>query len=88
MKRLIAVILMLSSMAACSSIEDIPDLFGVISGTVMHKEQPVEGVEEVKDAIKRVARLTLDFPEISELDINPIFVYEEGSSALDIKIKL
>ena len=45
-------------------------------------------IEEVKEAIKRVARLTLDFPEISELDINPIFVYEEGSSALDIKIKL
>ena len=45
-------------------------------------------VDEVKEAIKRVARLTLDFPEISELDINPIFVYEEGSSALDIKIKL
>jgi oxygen-independent coproporphyrinogen-3 oxidase len=43
---------------------------------------------QVKEAIKRVARLTLDFPEISELDINPIFVYEEGSSALDIKIKL
>ena len=45
-------------------------------------------IDEVKEAIKRVARLTLDFPEISELDINPIFVYEEGSSALDIKIKL
>ena len=45
-------------------------------------------IEEVKEAIKRVARLTLDFPEISELDINPIFVYEEGSSALDSKIKL
>lgn len=45
-------------------------------------------IEEVKSAIKRVAKLTLDFPEISELDINPIFVYENGSSALDIKIKL
>ena len=45
-------------------------------------------IEAVKEAIVRVARLTLDFPEISELDINPIFVYEEGSSALDIKIKL
>ena len=45
-------------------------------------------IDEVKEAIKRVARLTLDFPEITELDINPIFVYEEGSSALDIKIKL
>lgn len=45
-------------------------------------------IDEVKNAIKRVAKLTLDFPEITELDINPIFVYEEGSSALDIKIKL
>lgn len=45
-------------------------------------------IEEVKETIKRVAKLTLDFPEISELDINPIFVYEEGSSALDVKIKL
>ena len=45
-------------------------------------------MDSVRNAIKRVARLTLDFPEISELDINPIFVYEKGSSALDIKIKL
>lgn len=45
-------------------------------------------MDSVRNAIKRVARLTLDFPEISELDINPIFVYENGSSALDIKIKL
>ena len=45
-------------------------------------------IEAVKDTLKRVTRLTLDFPEIQELDINPVFVYEEGSSALDIKIKL
>lgn len=45
-------------------------------------------IDAVKEAIKRIAKLTLDFPEISELDINPIFVYEDGSSALDVKIKL
>ena len=45
-------------------------------------------IDAVKSAIVRVARLTLDFPEISELDINPIFVYEKGSSALDVKIKI
>ena len=45
-------------------------------------------IDAVKDTLKRVTRLTLDFPEIQELDINPVFVYEEGSSALDIKIKL
>lgn len=47
MKRLFAVIFMLSLMVACSSVEDIPDFYGVINGTVMHKEQPVEGVEVV-----------------------------------------
>ncbi|WP_455645627.1 acetate--CoA ligase alpha subunit [Methanosphaera sp.] len=45
-------------------------------------------IEAVKDTLKRVTKLTLDFPEIKELDINPVFVYEEGCSALDIKIKL
>ena len=45
-------------------------------------------IDAVKDTLKRVAKLTLDFPEIKELDINPVFCYEEGSSALDIKIKL
>ncbi len=45
-------------------------------------------IDSVKDTIKRIAKLTLDFPEIKELDINPVFVYEEGCSALDIKITL
>lgn len=50
-------------------------------------EKPSD-IDAVKDTIKRVAKLTTDFPEIKELDINPVFVYEEGSSALDIKITL
>lgn len=45
-------------------------------------------IEAVKDTLKRITKLTLDFPEIKELDINPVFVYEEGCSALDIKIKI
>lgn len=45
-------------------------------------------IPAVKEVIKRVAKLTIDFPEIKELDINPVFVYEDGCSALDIKITL
>lgn len=45
-------------------------------------------IEAVKNVIARVAKLTLDFPEITELDINPVFVYENGISALDVKITL
>ncbi|NPV72619.1 MAG: CoA-binding protein [Pelotomaculum sp.] len=42
----------------------------------------------VIDVIKRVARLSVDFPEITEMDINPVFAYEKGLSALDIKITI
>lgn len=50
-------------------------------------EEPCDK-EKIKEIIKRVAKLTLDFPEIAELDINPIFAYKNKTSALDIKIKL
>lgn len=39
-------------------------------------EKPSD-IDSVKDTLKRVTKLTLDFPEIKELDINPVFVYEE-----------
>ncbi len=45
-------------------------------------------IDAVKDTLKRVTKLTLELPDILELDINPVFVYEEGSSALDIKMTL
>ncbi|WP_347488151.1 acetate--CoA ligase alpha subunit [Desulfoscipio sp. XC116] len=40
------------------------------------------------ETIRRVAALVNDFPEIAEMDINPVFAYENGLSALDIKITI
>ncbi len=45
-------------------------------------------IPAVADVIARVARLVMDFPEINELDINPLFAYEESCCAVDIKIVL
>jgi len=45
-------------------------------------------IAAVVDVIKRTARLVSDFPEITEMDINPVFAYEKGLSALDIKITI
>lgn len=50
-------------------------------------EKPVD-IKAVSEVIRRVALLTTDFPEITELDINPIFAYEKGVTALDVKITL
>jgi acetyltransferase len=47
-----------------------------------------QDIKAVVDTVGRVARLALDFPEITELDVNPVFVYPSGISALDVKITI
>lgn len=53
-----------------------------------YRGAPPADIDAVVDVIRRVARLVLDFPEITEIDINPLFAYSEGVSALDIKITI
>ena len=47
-------------------------------------------LDALKNTILRVGQLVWDFPEIVEMDINPVFVYGwgEGCTALDVKITL
>ncbi len=47
-----------------------------------------DDIPALEEAIGRVGQLCRDFPEILELDINPVFAYPRGLSALDIKIKI
>ncbi len=53
-----------------------------------YRGEEASDINAVVDTIARIAKLTLDFPEIQELDINPVFVYPNGISSLDVKIKL
>jgi len=52
--------------------------------------EPPSDVDAIVDALLRISQLVNDFKEISELDINPLFVYERGKgcSALDAKITI
>lgn len=45
-------------------------------------------IDAVIDCVLRLAQLLRDFPEIKELDINPLFVFEEGKGAkvLDARV--
>ena len=44
--------------------------------------------EALADMIERVAALVGDFPEISELDLNPVFATERGATAADVRVVL
>lgn len=50
-------------------------------------EKPAD-LNAIIEMIARTARLVSDFPEITEMDINPVFAYPDGTSALDIKITI
>jgi acyl-CoA synthetase (NDP forming) len=44
-----------------------------------------DGLEQL---LLRVAQLAEDFPEVSELDLNPVVGIRSGVTALDVKLKL
>lgn len=50
-------------------------------------EKPAD-LAEVAAVIGRVAALVADFPEINEIDINPLIAYRKGAAALDVKITI
>jgi len=50
-------------------------------------EAPADHMAMV-DALLRISQLVSDFPEILELDINPLMVFEEGRGAMAIDMRL
>jgi acetate---CoA ligase (ADP-forming) len=50
-------------------------------------EKPADR-EAMIDGLLRISQLVTDFPEIVELDINPLMVYEKGAVALDMRLVL
>jgi acetyltransferase len=51
---------------------------------------PPADKEAIVDCLLRVGQLVQDFPEIVELDINPLMVFErgQGASAIDMRLVL
>ncbi len=50
--------------------------------------EPPADHEAMVDALLRVSQLVTDFPEIVELDINPLMVFDEGRGAMAIDMRL
>jgi acetyl-CoA synthetase (ADP-forming) len=52
--------------------------------------EPPADIESLAEIIEKTGKLVAEFPQISELDINPIFVFKagEGATAVDARIVL
>lgn len=50
--------------------------------------KPPADKEAIIDTLLRIGQLVLDFPEIVELDINPLVVYEKGQGVIAIDMRL
>jgi acyl-CoA synthetase (NDP forming) len=59
--------------------------YALLSG--VRGEQPVD-VRAIEDGLLRLSQLVTDFPEIVELDINPLAVFPKGRDAVAIDARL
>ena len=53
-----------------------------------YRGTPAMDTEALEQLLLRVAQLAEDFPEVSELDLNPVVAVPDGVAALDVKLKL
>ena len=63
------------------SVKSAPLLFG-------YRGRPAVDIAALHDVIARVAALGYGVPEVAELDLNPLVVWEHGASAVDVRIKV
>ncbi|MCD1296350.1 acyl-CoA synthetase [Methanocella sp. CWC-04] len=70
------------------------DALGMIYGIKTHQmlegtrgEKPSD-IEKLIELLQRLSQLVTDFPEILELDINPVKVYEKGKGCLALDVRM
>ncbi|KKP86728.1 hypothetical protein A2011_00480 [candidate division CPR3 bacterium GWE2_35_7] len=45
-------------------------------------------VSAIKDILIKIQQLVIDFPQISELDLNPLIIGQDFTKVVDVKIKI
>jgi acetyl coenzyme A synthetase (ADP forming)-like protein len=77
-------------MAPVGKKEALAMLDGITASEVLRGVRGAKGVDRaaLADIIVHVSKLINDFPEIHEIDLNPIFATERGAHAVDVRIVL
>ncbi|MCX8153242.1 MAG: acetate--CoA ligase family protein, partial [Candidatus Bathyarchaeota archaeon] len=53
-----------------------------------YRNTPPADIDAIVNILLSASKLVMDHPEIKELDLNPIVVYEKGAKAVDARIIL
>ncbi|MEM2851836.1 MAG: acetate--CoA ligase family protein, partial [Ignisphaera sp.] len=53
-----------------------------------YRGEPPADVSSIVNILLRVSQLVTEIPDIVEMDINPLFVYNEGMGSLAIDVKV
>jgi len=53
-----------------------------------YRGQPPADIDAIVNILMNTSKLVMDHPEIKELDLNPIMVYEKGAKTVDARIIL
>ncbi|MCC6017744.1 MAG: acetate--CoA ligase family protein [Candidatus Verstraetearchaeota archaeon] len=73
------------------TMEDAMEMIREIKGYPLlkgYRGQPPADENAIIDTIMKTSKLLTDLPQISQLDLNPIFVYEKGAKIVDARIIL
>ena len=50
--------------------------------------EPPRDIQAIEEVLMKVSKLTMENPEINEIDLNPIFVFEKGLQVVDARMIL
>jgi acetyl-CoA synthetase (ADP-forming) len=53
-----------------------------------YRGQPLADIDAIVNILMNTSKLVMDHPEIKELDLNPIMVYEKGAKTVDTRVIL
>lgn len=71
------------------TLEDIEEMISETKAYTLirgYRGSDPSDIPSLVQTLARVARLSLDFPEITEIDLNPVIAYKDSAVALDVKI--
>jgi acyl-CoA synthetase (NDP forming) len=53
-----------------------------------YRKKKLIDIQAIKDLLLKISQLALENPEINEIDLNPVFLFEKGLQLIDARMIL